>query len=78
MPPSILHTALAGFIARLEQEWAMNRTKLDLGREAIAAEFPDWTEAQSSGYIAGLKARSDTLALTIYRLERLLKQAGDT
>lgn len=75
---STLHIALSGFIAKLEQEWDQVHAKLKQSREAIAAEFPEWSPNQSNGYIAGLKAQADTLSLTIYRLKRLLEQAGDT
>lgn len=74
---SILRTALEGFIEALNREQRIVRTKLDLQITALQAEDPYWTVKQSSGYIAAEKARADTLTLTLYRLQRLLEQAGD-
>lgn len=73
---SVLHTAVAGFIEQMEREARITRAKLDLGIDAIQQEFPSWTVDQSSGYVAAQKARADTLTVTVYRLRRLLEQAG--
>lgn len=73
---SLLRTALEGFIESLDREQRVLRAKLDLGVDVITQEFPGWTVDQSSGYMAALKARRDTLNVTVYRLRRLLDQVG--
>lgn len=59
---SALHTSLEEFIEQLDREQRLLWARMDM--------------PQSSGNMAALKARRDTLNVTVYQLRRLLKQAG--